>query len=120
MTAGAGAGYMTLTSPIADTLVGISVDPSVAASGELHDVVEVPATGTTMMGMDLGNGMMMIGIDEIPLPAGEPVVLEPGHLHLMFIDIAAPFEVGDRFDVTLHFETADDMVVEFEVREEAP
>lgn len=120
MTAGAGAGYMTLTSPIDDTLVGISVEPTVAASGELHDVVEVPMTGTTVMGMDLGNGMMMIGIDEIPLPAGETVVLEPGHLHLMFIDVAAPFEVGDRFDVTLQFATADDLVVEFEVREEAP
>ncbi len=120
MTAGAGAGYMMLTSPTADSLIGVSVDASVAAAGELHDVIEVPATGTTIMGMDLGNGMMMIGIDEIPLPAGEQVVLEPGHLHLMFIDIAAPFEVGDRFDVTLHFQTADDVVVEFEVREEAP
>jgi hypothetical protein len=120
MTAGAGAGYLKITSPVDDALVGITVPDTFAAAGELHDVVEVPGTGTTMAGMDLGNGMMMIKIDEIPLPAGEQVVLEPGHLHLMFIDLAAPLEVGQLFEVTLQFENADDVVVEFEVREEAP
>ena len=120
MTSGAGAGYLKLTSPVADTLVGATVDPTVAEMGELHDVVEVPGTGTTMAGMDLGNGLMMIKIDAIPLPAGEQVVLEPGHLHLMFVGLAGALEVGQRFNVTLQFENADDLVVEFEVREEAP
>jgi copper(I)-binding protein len=114
MTAGAGAGYLKVTSPVADTLVGITVDATVAEMGELHDVVEV-STGTTIPGsMDLGTGMMMIPIDAIPLPAGEQVVLEPGHLHLMFVGLAGPLEIGQKFDVTLQFETADDLVVEFE------
>lgn len=121
MTAGAGAGYMQLTSPVDDVLVGITVPASFATRGELHDVVMVESTDTTLPGsMDIGGGMMMISIENIPLPAGEKVVLEPGHLHLMFIELAAPLEVGDTFDVTLQFENADDMVVEFEVREEAP
>lgn len=117
----AGAGYMKITSPTADTLVGISIDATVAQMGELHDVVAVESTGTTMAGgMDMGGGMMMVPIESIPLPAGEQVVLEPGHLHMMFMGLAAPLQLGQRFDVTLHFEIADDLVVEFEVREDAP
>jgi len=38
----------------------------------------------------------------------------------MFIDLAEPFELGRKFDVTLHFATADDLVVKVEVMEEAP
>jgi copper(I)-binding protein len=101
--------------------VGISIDATVAQMGELHDVVAVESTGTTMAGgMDLGGGMRMVPVESIPLPAGEQVVLEPGHLHMMFMGLAAPLEIGQRFDVTLHFEIADDLVVEFEVREDAP
>lgn len=120
-TAGAGAGYMQVTSPVDDALIGVSVESSLAEEAHLHDVITVQATDTTMPGsMDLGGGMMMVPIEEIPLPAGETVVLEPGHLHLMFVNLAAPLEVGQTFDVTLHFENADDITVEFEVREEAP
>ncbi len=121
MTAGAGAAYMRVTSPVDDVLVGITVPATFAAAGELHDVIMVESTDTTIAGsMDVGGGMMMIPIETIPLPAGEEVVLEPGHKHLMFIDLVNPLEIGDTFEVTLQFETAADMVVEFEVREEAP
>ena len=99
--AAAGAGYMQLTSPVDDVLVGIAVEASFARAGELHDVI-------------------MVAIDTIPLPADETVVLEPGHLHLMFVGLMEPLETGDTFEVTLQFETAADMVVEFEVFEEAP
>jgi len=119
--AAAGAGYMQLTSPVDDVLVGIAVEASFARAGELHDVIMVESTDTTMAGsMDVGEGMMMVAIDTIPLPADETVVLEPGHLHLMFVGLMEPLETGDTFEVTLQFETAADMVVEFEVFEEAP
>ncbi|MBI5157651.1 MAG: copper chaperone PCu(A)C [Acidimicrobiia bacterium] len=121
LTSGAGAGYLQLTSSDDDTLLGITVDPSFARAGELHDVVMVESTDSTMAGsMDVGGGMMMVAVDEVPLPARVPVVLEPGHLHLMFVDLVAPLEIGDTFEVTLQFERAPDIVVEFEVREEAP
>lgn len=121
LTSGSGAGYLQLTSWRDDTLVGITVDPSFARAGELHDVVMVASTDATMAGsMDVGGGMMMVVIDEIPLPAGDTVLLEPGHLHLMFVDPVAPIEIGDTFEATLQFEKSADIVVEFEVREEAP
>lgn len=120
-TVGAGAGYLEITSPVADTLVGVAVDPRVAASTELHNVVMVESTETTMPGsMDMGGGMMMIRIEEIPLPAGETIALAPGGLHLMFVDLVAPLEIGQTFDITLQFESAADMVAQVEVREEAP
>ena len=42
--------------------------------------------------------------DGIVLPAGETVELEPGGLHVMFINLTAPFVVGDQVPVTLTFE----------------
>ena len=64
--------------------------------------------------------MSMREVGEIALPAGTTVNLEPGGYHIMLLDLARPLSVGDKFDVTLTFETAGEQVVEVEVREEAP
>jgi copper(I)-binding protein len=68
-----------------------------------------------------GDGMMgMREVEEIPVPAGETVALEPGGYHVMLIDLAAPLEVGTTFELTLEFAKAGTIVVEAEVRDEAP
>ena len=69
--------------------------------------------------MDMG-AMVMQQIMSLDLPAGETVELKPGGYHVMLIDLPAPLEIGQTFDVTLDFETAPDQVVTVEVRDDAP
>ena len=60
------------------------------------------------------NGVMrMRKIDSITLPAKEVIELKPQGLHLMFIRLKKPLAQGERFTVTLHFEKAGDVPVEF-------
>lgn len=111
-----GAAYMNITSADGDTLVGGSVDSSVAASVEVHAMRPVEGQEDEE-GMAL---MEMVEIPELELPAGETVNLAPGGYHIMFINIAKPLEIGQMIEVTLDFEKADDMTIEIEVTEEAP
>jgi periplasmic copper chaperone A len=108
-TATNGAAYMKITAPDADALIGASVDSSVAGRAEVHE-----------MTMASDGAMMMQQTEAVPLPAGETVSLEPGGYHVMFIDLANPFEKGQKFEVTLQFENGEDMTIEVEVTEEAP
>ncbi len=64
--------------------------------------------------------MQMREVGTIELPAGETVTLAPGGLHIMLIELAAPLETDQTFDLTLDFETADDLVVAVTVSEDAP
>ena len=137
----AGAAYMNLTAASDDALVGASVDPSIAGTVEIHETVIADddsssmessddmttttamssddMTTTTAMGDDdEGMGTMtMQPVDSIELPAGETVSLEPGGYHVMLLDLAAPLEVGDTFELTLSFEHAPDQTITVEVRE---
>ena len=97
----AGGGYLSITSPAADRLVGGSTPA--AQRLELHT-----------MAMK-GDVMEMRQVDAIDLPAGKKVELKPGGLHLMFIGLKAPLKVGDKVPVTLKFEKAGERKVEFEV-----
>ena len=116
MNAKMGAAYMNITSADGDVLVGGSVDSGIAERVEIH----------AMMAMDGASdeeGMAMMEMVEIPrleLPAGEAAVLKPGGYHVMFINIAQPFEIGQVIDLTLHFEKGDDVTVAVEVMEEGP
>jgi copper(I)-binding protein len=127
MMATMGAAYMTITSPVDDRLLGAAVDPSVADHAEVHEVVMVESTDTTMamgMGSDttmaMGGEMTMREVDHIDLMAGEPLELAPGGYHIMIIDLVAPLEVGNSVSITLSFETAGDIVVDVPVLDEAP
>lgn len=131
----AGAAYLDITNgtDVDDVLLEASVDPSVAAKVELHETTtadDAEAPGEGMAG-EMGEGetatsmagspmMQMVPVDEIPVPAGETVVLEPGGLHLMVLDLAEPLEVGTTIDITLTFQEAGDVVVTAEVRDTAP
>jgi periplasmic copper chaperone A len=116
MSAERGAVYMNITSADGDRLLSASVDPSIAATTEVHETV--PAEGES--GDDGMAMMMMQQVDAIDLPAGETISLKPGGYHIMLIDIAKPLEIGQKFTVTLNLEKAGEQVVEVEVREEAP
>lgn len=64
--------------------------------------------------------MQMQPVEDISVPAGETVSLEPGGLHLMMLDLAEPLEVGTTIELTLTFEQAGEVVVTAEVRDMAP
>ncbi|MFP5486746.1 MAG: copper chaperone PCu(A)C [Acidimicrobiia bacterium] len=131
-----GAIYFEITTAETDTLLAASVPSSVAAAAEIHEVVPADSSGEMDgdMGdddMDMGDGGMDIGDGEmamvmqelesgLPLPAGETVTLQPGGYHVMLLDIAEPFEVGDEIELTLDFAEADDLTLTVEVAESAP
>lgn len=101
---GMGAVYMVLTMPEADELVAASVDPSIAGTVEVHEVV-------------MQDGMMrMQEVAGIPFPAGEPVALEPGGYHIMLMGMPAVLEAGTDVDVTLRFASGDELIITATVR----
>ena len=97
-----GAGYMKITSPTADRLVGAS-SPA-AARVELH-VTEKK-----------GDVLRMREVKAYDIPAGGSFELSPGGAHLMLVDIKAPFKEGAKIPLTLRFEKAGELKVELQVR----
>ena len=100
----AGGGYLSITSAAADRLLGGSTQ--VAQQFELHTMAM------------RGDVMEMRQVDAIELPAGKKVELKPGGLHVMFIGLKAPLKVGDKVPVTLKFEKAGELKVDFAVSNE--
>jgi periplasmic copper chaperone A len=132
--ADAGAAYMQITngSDTDDALVGVAVDPSVAATVEIHETVTMEPD-TTMGEMEdeamedddvedgeMGGMMTMQPVERIVVPAGETVSLQPGGYHLMFLGLESPLAAGDSIDITLTFEEAGEKTVTAEVRDNAP
>jgi len=112
-----GAAYMTITSVVDDELTDVRVDPSIAATAEIHEMVMAMSSDTTMMG---SGEMVMQEVESIAIPAGEAVELKPGGYHVMLIDLVAPLEIGQEFDVVLTFANAGEVTVTVVVADEAP
>ena len=116
-----GAAYFKITAINDDALVGVSVSADVADHAEIHEVVH--AMDMSDESMDMGDeemhegAMSMQEMESLPLAAGSPVRLAPGGYHIMLIDLVEPLEVGMSFDLTLDFESADDLTVSVEVSE---
>jgi copper(I)-binding protein len=87
-----GAAYMMLVSPSADRLTAVSTP--VAAKAELHT-----------MSME-GGVMKMRPLGGVDLPAGQPVALKPGGMHVMLLGLKHPLQQGQSFPLTLTFEKA--------------
>ena len=91
--AATGAVYLTLLSPTGDRLVGVST-----ASAAKADVHETTMDGTVMRMREVSNG--------VTLPAGQPVTLQPGGLHIMLTGLAGPLKRGETVRLRLRFATA--------------
>ncbi len=87
-----GAAYLTIQSPSADKLVAASTP--VAKKAELHTM--------TMTGMV----MKMRPLAAVDIPAGQPVKLAPGGMHIMLMGLKAPLKAGQSFPLTLTFDKA--------------
>lgn len=98
-------GFMTLTADADMVLVG-GASP-VSKHVELHY-------------MKMDNGVMeMREMKEIPLPKDKAVSLEPGGLHVMFIDLRAPIKPGQKVPLTLRVKGADGKEQKLDVEAEA-
>lgn len=86
-----GAAYMDLSSQKGATLI--------KAESDLAGIVEIHS-------MTMENDVMkMRMLDELPLPAGTTVSLEPGGYHLMLFDLKQPLDIGKSAEFKLHFRT---------------
>lgn len=100
-----GAGYMEITNTgeLTEQLVFVS---GPFARGEMHE-----------SRMDDDGMMRMERQDVIEIAPGETVTLQPGGLHVMFMGLSGPLEIGDEIPATLVFERAGEIEVVFEVAE---
>ena len=139
--ADAGAVYMTVESDDGVSIVGASVDESVAARVELHETtmadgemadtsaMDDDMTDTSAMDDDMADtsemedgdhsdgAMMMQPVESIDVPAGGSVSLEPGGIHIMLLELAEPLEAGTSFDLTLILDDGEEHQVSVEVRD---
>lgn len=89
-----------------------------AADDRLVSAASTRARGVELHEMSMASGMMrMRPVQGIDVPAGGTAALRPGGLHIMFIDIEGRYQRGQRVPVTLRFERAGAVEVEFEVRQ---
>ena len=87
-----------------DSLLSISSD--IAAAAELH------------MSMTHDNGVMSMEMqDAVQIPARDQVEFKPGGLHVMLVDINRDLSIGDTISLTLHFQTAGDVIIDVSVQE---
>ena len=100
--------YLTIEGGDADTaLESVSVSTDVAAMAQIHQTVM----------MDDGT-MGMTELPGVEVPAGETVMMVPGGVHVMLMQLSEPLELGDEIDVTLVFDNGTERVVTAEVRDE--
>lgn len=112
--------YMLLESPVDDQLTSVTLDPGIAARATLHETMTMDDSGHHDHGSDDDHGddmTSMAPLDALALPANSDVELEPGGLHIMLEDLAAPLTVGQSFLITLMFDAAPALTVAVEVRD---
>lgn len=110
-TAQNGAFYMTITNNTGRDDALQAVRAAACAAVELHRTA-VDENGVMQMRPVAGQ--------TVPIPAGETVLFSPGGLHVMCLDLAEPFALGQEIPLTLLFAGAGEMTVDAEIREEAP
>ena len=101
--ASVGGGYMTITNtgPVSERLIGGTSD--VSTRFEIHEG-------------SMENGVMkMRPVAGVEIKPGQTVELKPGGHHVMFVGLKEPFEQGQHVKVTLHFEKAGNVPVDFVV-----
>ena len=100
-----GGGFLTITNSGAREDRLISGTTPVAAEVQLHT-----------MTMDGGIMRMRQVTDGIAVPAKGSVELKPGGYHIMFMGLKRQLRQGERFPVTLRFQRARSVVVQFAVQ----
>lgn len=82
--------FMTISSSSDDRLISASTP-----AAKRTDLMTMRGDGSTME---------MIYLKEIAVPAGKPVKLNAGGLHIWLADLKAPLKAGESFPLVLRFE----------------
>lgn len=84
-------GYLTLKNPTIKPVTLKEASTPAAKFTEIHRMVM------------RGDAMQMEKIDSLVIPPGQTVVLRPGGLHLMLIELVRPLKAGERIPLELTF-----------------
>ncbi|WP_297803527.1 copper chaperone PCu(A)C [uncultured Brevundimonas sp.] len=99
----AGGCYVILTASESDSLKGVRFDG--ADMAQVHE-------------MKHEDGMMKMAhlADGLPLPKGQRTELKPHGNHIMLMGLKAPLVAGQTAKITLDFDKAEDVTVDFQIR----
>jgi len=102
-------GTLTNNGDTDDALVAAACD--IAGMVQIHETVDNGDGGGTMQ-----------PVDEIAIPAGETVKLEPGGYHVMLMGLTQELKAGDTITITLTFKSGTEITADFPVinREDRP
>ena len=100
-----GVGYLEIRNNGAQPDRLLSASTSVAKRVEMHVTEQA------------GEVAKMRQLRAFEVPGRERLALEPGGAHLMLVDLVQPLKKGERFSMTLRFERAGELEVQFEVQE---
>ena len=105
------------TPPGAETAAGYMMIRNKSSSPDHLVGAASPLAARVEMHVHLHDGdvMRMRQVQGYDIPARGSLELTPGVAHLMFVDIKRPFKQGEQIPVTLRFERAGEMKVEFRV-----
>jgi copper(I)-binding protein len=105
------------TPPGAETAAGYLTIRNRSSSPDhlLRAASPLAARVETHLHLHDGDVMRMRQVKGYDIPARGSLELKPGVAHLMFVDIKRPFKEGEKIPVTLRFERAGEMKVEFRV-----
>ena len=99
-----GAGYVEISNKAAQSDKLIAASTSGVNRVELHTIITE-------------NGVAkMREVSGIEVPASGAVKLAPGGYHIMFLGLTEPFKAGSTLPVTLKFEKAGEVKVNFEIK----
>jgi copper(I)-binding protein len=90
---------------------GMQADRLLSASTPVAKKVEMHVTEHA------GEVAKMRQLRAFEVPGRERLALEPNGAHLMLVDLVQPLKKGERFPMTLRFERAGEIEVQFEVQE---
>ncbi|MCX2497820.1 MAG: copper chaperone PCu(A)C [Plesiomonas shigelloides] len=103
------AAFATLFNPEDDERHLVAVSSSVAKQVELHDMVVSP------------DGVMnMQKVEQITIPAKGTLMLKPGSLHIMLLQLTQPLPAGTEVPLTLTFDNGQQVQIQATAREVKP
>ncbi len=92
---------------------GMSVDRLLGASSPVAERVELHANSME------GGITRMRPVESLELAPHHTTVMDPGGMHFMLTNLAAPLVAGEHFPLTLRFETAGEITVTVVVQEDS-
>lgn len=109
--AGTGIVYMSITNTGTQAETLLAAKTPIAGAVEFH--IHVQDSNGVMR-------MRMVDGGRIEIPAGGTVILEPGGLHIMLINLAEALKSGTTYPLTLKFERSGEVTLQVPVADSAP